>query len=54
MGEHVRTNPCVGARIPPEDVSRTEELVRKGRYLNISDFIRRAVREKLDREETAS
>ncbi len=38
----------VSSRIPPKFVSEIEDLVKEGYYLNISDFVREAVREKLE------
>ena len=43
-------NPQVGVRLPPTDDKKIEELVEKGKFLNRSDFIRRAISEKLARE----
>jgi len=47
-------NPQMGARIPPRDFERIQELVRSGEFASPSDFIRRAVSEKLAREAKAS
>jgi Arc/MetJ-type ribon-helix-helix transcriptional regulator len=44
-------NRFVGARVPGHDFVKAERLVQTGRYLNMSDLLRRALREKLDREE---
>jgi Arc/MetJ-type ribon-helix-helix transcriptional regulator len=46
-------NRFVGARIPGHDFEEAERLVQSGRYLNLSDLLRRALREKLDKEEVA-
>lgn len=47
-------NKFVAARIPPQDFVKAEKLIRDGRYINISDLLRRALREKLDREEATA
>lgn len=39
---------AVGAKIPITTVNEIEEIVNSGCYLNVSDFVREAVREKLE------
>jgi len=39
---------AVGAKLTPVEYSEIEKLVNAGIYLNVSDFIRSAVREKLE------
>jgi len=46
-------NPQVGARLPPADVKKIESLVEAGRFNSASDFVRRAVAEKLEKVEAA-
>jgi len=41
----------VGTRLPPNDRDRLDALIAAKRFLSRSDFIRRAVAEKLDAEE---
>jgi len=43
----------MGARVPPKDLERIKELVRAGEFTTPSDFIRRAISEKLKREAEA-
>ncbi len=38
----------VGTKLAPKDYKKIEEIVRKGAYLGVSDFIRDAIKEKLD------
>jgi len=37
----------VGTKLAPRDYKKMEELVKKGAYLGVSDFIRDAIKEKL-------
>ena len=38
----------VGTKLTPLELKRIERLVELGQYLNVSDFLREAVREKLE------
>ena len=40
----------VGLRLPPAFKEAIDGLVEKGLYLNVSEFLRQAAREKLDRD----
>jgi len=40
----------VGARIPKQLKEKMEQAIQKGLYINISDFVRNAIREKLKEE----
>jgi len=40
-------SPLVSARLSPKELEKVGELVDSGLYMNISDFVREAVREKL-------
>ncbi|HEX9339730.1 MAG TPA: ribbon-helix-helix protein, CopG family [Thermoplasmata archaeon] len=37
----------ISAKLAPKEVEQIEKLVRAGHYLNVSDFVRAAVRDKL-------
>ena len=37
-------------KLPPQDYKRIEELVKEGKYLNKSDFLRKAVKKLLESE----
>lgn len=45
------TNRCIGVRLSPRDIDRVKKRVKSGQFMNCSDFLREAVREKLEREE---
>jgi len=38
----------VGTKLAPEELDKMDALVKAGSYLNVSDFIREAVRDKLE------
>ena len=40
----------VNAHIPAKDLEAIKHLIRRGAAVNVSDFIRRAVHEKIERE----
>lgn len=40
----------IAARIPEQDDSQIEDLVKQGRFINKSDFLRKAVRKLLKSE----
>ena len=44
------TGNYVGTKIPPNLKESLEHAVKSGNYLNISDFLRDALKEKLERE----
>ena len=43
----------VNVRIMPKDIERIEKLIRDGYFSSVSDFIRTAAREHLNRSEAA-
>jgi Arc/MetJ-type ribon-helix-helix transcriptional regulator len=47
-------NPLIGARVPPVDERRIRQLVDEGKFCTASDFIRKAVSEKLAKVEAAA
>ena len=46
--QKAKENDMVSARISPKELEEIEILVSEGFYMNMADFVRSAVREKLD------
>ena len=46
--QKAKENDMVSARISPKELEEIEMLVSEGFYMNMADFVRSAVREKLD------
>ena len=41
-------------RLPAEDYQQIKKLVNQGKYLNLADFVRKAVKKQLENEEAGS
>ncbi len=50
--EPKKTGVCIAGKIPGNLMRLVQRAVDKGDYLTISDFVRHAVKEKVEREET--
>ena len=46
-------NRMIGARVTARENKSIEQLVREGKYLNIADFVRTAVRKELNKHQEA-
>ena len=46
----MRKGKITTVKLPPQDYKQIEELVRDGKYLNKSDFLRKAVKKLLESE----
>lgn len=46
----MKSKPCVATRIPNVDYNKAKALVDKGKYISVSDLLRQALREKLEKE----
>jgi len=50
LGIKMQKGKITTVKLPPQDYKQIEELVREGKYLNKSDFLRKAVKKLLESE----